>query len=350
MKTSKINPNIDIIRAAACIMVVMLHCSPLVINNKPGCYYSTAVFCFSRACVPLFFIMTGALILPYLDGMGGVKKFYNKRIKRVLYPLLVWGIIYSIIPYFCGLCNLRECIKELLLIPIKQPDIIGGILWYLYVLIGIYLFIPFLSRDLYSKKMRRLYLLFWFLSSMSLSINEYIPTAFSGNLIHPFNMFVQFTGYFGYLILGCELVDDTIQSSLTNFVQKITTSLILRVACFTCLLFLVAVSYKFSFCKNITFLNPIVIIYSGFIYVILFNLKINTNSIIYNIISSIARYSFFIYLAHMMIFTVLTKPFIYGNFEPTVSCQILVEFATFSLSYILALIMSHFKVSKYLGI
>ncbi len=61
----KENPNINILRALACFLVVMLHCAPETCNTPLDELFRGVLFCVSRPCVPLFFMITGALILPY---------------------------------------------------------------------------------------------------------------------------------------------------------------------------------------------------------------------------------------------------------------------------------------------
>ena len=48
-----------------------------------------------RPCVPLFVMLTGALLLPQ---QGPVGPFYKKRISRVFWPFLIWSVIYCLFP------------------------------------------------------------------------------------------------------------------------------------------------------------------------------------------------------------------------------------------------------------
>lgn len=58
--------------------------------------------------------------------------------------------------------DLHTTFRELLLSPIKAPERIGGVLWYLFILIGIYLIIPFFSEKIYENKLfLKVYLVFW---------------------------------------------------------------------------------------------------------------------------------------------------------------------------------------------
>ena len=57
----KENPNVNLIRALVCLLVVMLHYAPEVVYSHSDELFRGVLFCFSRPCVPLFFMITGAL-------------------------------------------------------------------------------------------------------------------------------------------------------------------------------------------------------------------------------------------------------------------------------------------------
>lgn len=146
-------------------------------------------------------MITGILILPIKDDMFS---FYKKRILKVLYPLLLWGIIYAILPYFLDMQTGAITIKELLLSPLVYPSQIGGILWYLYILIGVYLIMPFFSSKLYiDKTYQKLYLIIWLISSVVWLIQMYEPRVLGINpWEHNVHTLSYFWGYLGFCILG----------------------------------------------------------------------------------------------------------------------------------------------------
>ena len=53
-----------------------------------------------RPCVPLFVMLTGALLLPV---RGDTETFYRKRIGRVFWPFLLWSVIYNLFPWLTSL-------------------------------------------------------------------------------------------------------------------------------------------------------------------------------------------------------------------------------------------------------
>ena len=199
-------PWIHLLRGIACLMVVCLHCQtaanfyPLDEGTR---HFDSVVSLVTKPCVPLFFMITGYLILPYKYG-NDIMSFYKKRIPRVFFPLIVWGIIYATLPYFLGMCSAKKMVSEILLSPIKAPQIVGGILWYLFILIGIYLTIPFITERIYvSKRILQLWLSVWILTSVVYIVKLFVPDILGQNKwVQNFDLTIYFSGYLGYVLMG----------------------------------------------------------------------------------------------------------------------------------------------------
>jgi surface polysaccharide O-acyltransferase-like enzyme len=199
-------PWIHLLRVLACLMVISVHCQTAAGNftvDELTRHFDMLVTAATKPCVPLFFMITGYLILPYRNG-DDVKTFYKKRIPRVLFPLLVWGAVYAVLPYILDMCSITEMWKELVLSPIKAPTYIGGIMWYLFILIGIYLAIPFLTERIYTnRKMLELWLAIWFVTSIVFMIKLFVPDILGQNkYVDNFDLTVYFCGYMGYVMVG----------------------------------------------------------------------------------------------------------------------------------------------------
>ena len=84
-------------------------------------FWGAAYGAFLRPCVPLFVMITGALLLPV---RGEISAFYKKRISRVFWPFLIWSVIYNLFPWFTGLLGLNpEIILDFSLIAVKKPPV-----------------------------------------------------------------------------------------------------------------------------------------------------------------------------------------------------------------------------------
>lgn len=74
-------PWIHLLRGIACLMVVCLHCQtaanfyPLDEGTR---HFDSVVSLVTKPCVPLFFMITGYLILPYKYG-NDIMSFYKKK-------------------------------------------------------------------------------------------------------------------------------------------------------------------------------------------------------------------------------------------------------------------------------
>ncbi len=132
----------DLIRVVATILVVVVHVSGQITNvwgEVPnGQWFIANIYGgIARICVPLFFMISGSLLLPRSESLG---TFYRKRIPKVLIPLTVWSLIY--LGWFCdnhgGACT-PNLIQEMLLVRGAYYH-----LWFLRALLGIYLILPIL--------------------------------------------------------------------------------------------------------------------------------------------------------------------------------------------------------------
>ena len=203
-------PWLHLLRVLACTMVVCLHSLPLseqyLLTGIDGAF-AHLVRIITKPCVPLFFMITGFLILPYNEVEPFF--FYKKRIPRVLFPLLIWGVLGAIIFAVYNKQPVNAFCQSLILSPFKNPNVV---LWYLYMLIGIYLIIPFISERVYiDKRMMILYLSIWLASSILYVVKAVFPFVREDFILgqnhweHDFDMIIYFSGYLGYVLLGCAI-------------------------------------------------------------------------------------------------------------------------------------------------
>ena len=98
---------LDVVRLIAMFTVVCCHCTD-PFNFYPGTapniedikFWGAVYGAVLRPCVPLFVMITGALLLPV---RGDASVFYKKRIPRVFFPFLIWSVIYNLFPWITGL-------------------------------------------------------------------------------------------------------------------------------------------------------------------------------------------------------------------------------------------------------
>ena len=158
---------VDVLRFLAIFMVICIHCadpfnvSPEARSNPEFNFWGSIYGSFLRPCVPLFVMITGLLLLPV---NMPIQSFYKKRLLRIAVPFLVWSVLYNLFPWITGVLGLSSAViadvfayaspdasqsfgdamTNIALIPFKF-NVYTVPMWYLYMLIGLYLYMPFFS-------------------------------------------------------------------------------------------------------------------------------------------------------------------------------------------------------------
>ena len=188
---SRRDRTLDIIRIVACLMVVLMH-SPLPSENAVGPFLCALSY-FTAPCIGLFFMVSGALLLPVRTGYVA---FIRKRFTKIVIPTLFWSVVYILLNiYFSeSEINILQCLTS---IPFSAQG--NGVLWFMYTLAGLYLIAPILSAWLEKASQRELQivLLIWCVTLCYPLLEFYVTINQStGGLLY------YFTGYAGYFILG----------------------------------------------------------------------------------------------------------------------------------------------------
>ncbi|WP_296265250.1 acyltransferase [Pseudomonas sp. UBA6562] len=135
--------SLDVLRLVATFMVILIHVSAAGFSQKAQHWWGVNAYeSLSRASVPVFFMITGALLLPRAHSIAGVLR----RVWRMALALGVWSLAYLVynkykvtglwLPDFSELGHWCMAI-------LRWP--VAGHLWYLYTLIAAYFFIPVLA-------------------------------------------------------------------------------------------------------------------------------------------------------------------------------------------------------------
>lgn len=156
----------------------------------------------SRLAVPLFMIVSAYLLVPMKEGQTAVE-FYRKRAQRILLPFFIFLIIYSIFPMFAGWTDLDSSLHALSRIGLNFPAIAGH-LWFMYPLIGLYLFIPMISPWLskVSAKEERIFIWLFAASTLMPYLNHWFGYVWGEAFWNDFHTLWYFSGYLGYLVIA----------------------------------------------------------------------------------------------------------------------------------------------------
>ena len=139
----KISPNrilyLDEVRSLAIILVVLGHLIRSFSTDFTSWQICSAVFSFTRIGVPLFFTVSGALLL---TRKHDIKLFLEKRFKRVVLPFAFWIIVYLILGILVW--HYQPTLEYFYGVIFGSHDL-SSLFWFIWSLIGVYLLIPVLS-------------------------------------------------------------------------------------------------------------------------------------------------------------------------------------------------------------
>ncbi len=295
---------LDTLRALATIGVIMIHVSTPILKmmygkNMEYWWIGNSIDSMVRFVIALFLMLSGATMLNREYKLG---EFYKKRFMRVLLPFLFWLVAYWIY-------------RWTILIPKNQPhefqDIVRwGIglfntegvskhFWYIYMILVLYLFVPFLGRFLRKlKNSTVLYLLLgWVFLNILFSNHILNITDWSYILQKAKDYFL----YSGYLVVGFYLMRITYKAEkyrLLNVVIYLFTVVFSAFATY----FASKNAHKLDmeFYGSLT-LNTMIQSVALFLLI-----KDSTiyNRIIRWIVNTISNYSYGIYLVHIMVISI----------------------------------------------
>lgn len=183
--------NLDIIRILACLMVVTMH-APMPNENAIG-IFNAALSYYNAPCIGLFFMVSGALLLPITgDGID----FLKRRFTKIAGPTIFWSIFYIACRYFFDGTS-EGIAKSILSIPFSPQG--HGVMWFMYTLAGLYLIAPIISAWLEraSKKEIEIYLSIWILTTCYPLLKLFLTTQTGETSI-----LYYLSGFAGYFLLG----------------------------------------------------------------------------------------------------------------------------------------------------
>lgn len=220
---------LDVVRFIAMFTVVACHCTD-PFNFYPGTapdiewikLWGAIYGALLRPCVPLFVMITGALLLPV---RGEASVFYKKRILRVLWPFLIWSVVYNLFPWLTGVLGLspdvlldffpysgEEVARQSLTVSLDYIaqiplnfSIVDVHMWYIYLLIGLYLYLPVFSAwvEKASEKAKLWFLVAFAVTTLLPYYNQFVAQYLWGTCSwNAFGMLYYFAGFNGYLLLG----------------------------------------------------------------------------------------------------------------------------------------------------
>lgn len=334
----------DVTRTIAIFLVVLCHVieteyygirTGKIMVSDLSWFYDNILFTLGRLGVPLFLMLSGALLLGIEYDVGS---FY----KHSLLPLLLTTEIWTLINHFYYLkmssspFEMKYLIYDILFL--KAPD--ANHMWYMPMILGMYLIVPFLAKALKNTSFRDAsipFLIGFFAFSVIPFLNAFFTEVFRTLPDINFIFNVAFLGgVYGLLfVTGHYLVQSESFRKIPLFGLGVMA--VIALLCNT-----LGARYFYSeklFHTDIFgwYTSPFILLASVFLFAMLSRLKITECP---SVVTLIARGSFAIYLTHNLVLHFLeTKMRFYGGYNVILRSAVRFSFAA-GIPFILVFLLS----------
>lgn len=356
--------SLDIIRVIAILLVVVLHSleNTWCITEPVSASTLTRlgiiiIYSIGRISVPLFLFLTGYLMLDKEYDKEATSKFYRCNLARILIATIVWTVIY----YITNVCNGKISFSPIALIRsvlFVNQGTVSTHLWYMPMIIGLYLFIPFIANGLrcIDEKYNKYIKLIAIVSVLYLfclpTANSVIQAFGKSQFINNLNL-SYVGGCYGFLMLlgwyvkRFKITDNKVKFSNRLLATASVLSLLLMFAINYIVLYLLHRSYTLWYDSL-----PLMIA-SVAIFIML--LRAFSGFSEKALISEISKSVFGIYLSHMLFINIIVDIANASSIEYSWLRFVMIVFFAIICSTIFFVLMKNLKgtragcVSRYLG-
>ena len=315
----------DILRVIAMIMVIIVHVSNIysrsfgIISNSS--FFISLVFnTISRVSVPIFFMISGALLL---DREFDLKK-YIKRISKFIILIVIWDSIYLLWEYFFLGTTYTELYK-LLFNPYRAH------LWFLYTILVIYILQPIIRYILYkaSENFKFVLLCIWLTISTISIVNS------------KFTLALTILTYIGFFVLGKFIYDFIKKNTFKKYNLLLIITMVICFFASISLNYLSSIQYKMFYNLYFAYKTPFITISSLCLYsLVIINYQ---KDLLNKIIIELSGLSLGVYLIHGIFLDITVKYFRYQSINSLIGIPIL-TIIIFILSSISVYIIKHIKL------
>lgn len=186
---------IDLARVVATALVVLLHVSGRYFGAFGPNWMAANIYdSLSRLSVPLFFMISGALLIPRQDSLNAV----IRRFAKLTLLLIFWSFVYLFFFYLTAPNWLAGGSWQIL----KSPVVVH--FWFLYALLGLYLFLPVLQA-FYRAASPQAHLFYLGLTFLGASVLPFLQAL---GIQNPIGIDLRyFPIYAGYMMMGAVLLE-----------------------------------------------------------------------------------------------------------------------------------------------
>lgn len=291
----------DNLRSLATIAVIILHVTaPLLtsMESLTNWWIGNIIESSVRFSVPVFFMLTGALLF---DKEYSIGSFLKRRFFRVILPFLFWSIPYILFGLTLKILHKEELnfFKVFIFIIDQFKNGSSYHFWFVYTLLGIYFFIPIISKWIRNSTNNEIlyFLILWL-----------ITVLFTYPILSIFKTkidFSYFTGFLGYTVLGYYLKKinfDSFRKKDLIAIGLFITGLVITIIG-TYFLFKLKEKMDELYYEYLT-LNVLMCSIGVYLFIKDKNIK---NLFILKFLNLMNKFSYGIYLVHVLVLTFLTK-------------------------------------------
>ncbi len=321
----------DVIRIVAILLVILLHTFKVSNENTISAVVSLVLVVFAKICVPLFVMLSGALLLPKQESW---RLFFHKRVKRVAIPWITWTIVLFLITQLNSLSFSWETLAEL-------RHAFTAYFTFIPLIICLYLLVPTLRVIVGGGGLAHVsYLvLLWFLG---ISVLPFARNSMAFPLSVDNGLVTQTVQFSGYLLAGW-LLSQVVITKKTTFLAGIG----LMIGSILWSAYLVQKNDQLNFTYS-SYTSPWVIISSMLTFVFLIQSIPDGNKlplIGQKLIRLLSQASFGVFLIHNHVIEIV-GPFIFGlRFEQLTQNMLLWIIASI-VSFSVILLLSQLKPVK----
>lgn len=356
-------PWLDLLRIVACFLVVVAHSCDFFVgkfdDNRFEFLSGVAWGSLVRACVPLFVMISGVLLLPVRDPMA---TFYKKRLSKVIIPLIFWSIVAPLLYLAYQHIEPSVAVYNIITFPLNF-NYTTTPLWYMYMLVGLYLVIPIISPWVQQASRREIktVLYIWGATMFLPYLQLLLPfVGYEGNYgntgllgvcdWNAYGTFYYFSGFLGYILLAHYMVKYPLNMSWPKTLA-LALPLFIVGFCITYFGFVATQHYypgDFAYLEIVWYFTGINVFMMTFaLFAIMQKIEIRSARTAH-MLNRIASLTFGIYLCHFFI-VLLGYDFVYNYIPVAPYLQIpLISILAFCVSALVVWLLQRLPFNKYL--
>lgn len=338
---------IDVLRVIACLSVIMVHSSANYVIKDFGStnfWIGNILDSISRICVPLFIMISGALLL---DEKYMYSKEKNKHhIKKMIIFFIFWSFLYCLIFQIIGQVLIEH--KPIDIANVFLSFIQGHYhLWFVYLIIGLYLILPLLRLWVNANNKKQieyfiiLSIVFTYIIPQIISIGSNYSDYFLNlkDIIENKLCIKYIGGFTTYFILGWYLNNYEIKHKNKLYILGIIGLLITIIGTY---IISISTGKEAQMYGNLS-LN--VLLQTLMVFIIV-KTKFKNSDRNNKLVMAISNNSLGIYAIHALVATILNRIIVKIGFQNALINIPIVFIGTFIISFILSYFLSKIPVLK----